>query len=64
VPSDARFAAFRRFLEDHGYTLDRTSGSHHIFTKPGHPAISVPVHRGQVAWVYIRKAEKALGSKF
>lgn len=36
---------FARILERHGWALQRINGSHHIYTKTGHPArISVPVH--------------------
>jgi predicted RNA binding protein YcfA (HicA-like mRNA interferase family) len=31
-------------LEGLGWTLDRISGSHHIYRRPGMPAVSVPVH--------------------
>jgi predicted RNA binding protein YcfA (HicA-like mRNA interferase family) len=30
-----------------GWSLDHIHGSHHIFTKPGHRPISVPVHAGK-----------------
>jgi predicted RNA binding protein YcfA (HicA-like mRNA interferase family) len=34
-----------RLLERHGWHLQRISGSHHIFTKPGEPMhVAVPVH--------------------
>ena len=34
-----------KLLEKHGWTLARTRGSHHIYTKPGQAeTISVPVH--------------------
>ena len=37
---------FCKVLENHGWTLNRTTkSSHFIYTKPGNPAtISVPVH--------------------
>ena len=36
---------FTRLLEDKGWSLRRTKGSHHVYTKEGEPArISVPVH--------------------
>jgi predicted RNA binding protein YcfA (HicA-like mRNA interferase family) len=35
---------FCRALERNGWTLDRVSGSHHIYVKPGSPPVSVPVH--------------------
>lgn len=34
-----------KFLEANGWTLDHITGSHHIYTKPGHPSnVTVPVH--------------------
>jgi predicted RNA binding protein YcfA (HicA-like mRNA interferase family) len=59
VPSPERFAVVRRILEDKGYTLSRITGSHHIFTKPGQPHLSVPVHGGKVKAHYVREAKKA-----
>ncbi len=36
---------FIRLLQQHGWSLVRTNGSHHILTKPGHrERIVVPVH--------------------
>ncbi|MDQ3521273.1 MAG: type II toxin-antitoxin system HicA family toxin [Gemmatimonadota bacterium] len=36
---------FCRVLEQHGWSLLRTQGSHQIYGKPGHEArLSVPVH--------------------
>lgn len=29
-----------------GWTLDRVAGSHHILTKPGRSAVTVPVKKG------------------
>ena len=31
-------------LKRHGWTLDRTRGSHYLFSRPGEPMILVPVH--------------------
>lgn len=37
-----------KLLESEGWKLRRVTGSHHIYTKPGHTAwVSVPVHRNQ-----------------
>ncbi len=37
-----------RLLEQHGWTLRRINGSHHIYGKPGERwIITVPVHRNQ-----------------
>lgn len=34
-----------RLLEEHGWTLMRVQGSHHIYAKPGRSErISVPIH--------------------
>lgn len=30
-----------------GWTLDRTSGSHHVLVREGRRPITVPVHRGR-----------------
>ena len=36
---------FARVLERQGWELRRINGSHHIFTKAGHPVrITVPIH--------------------
>ncbi len=45
-------------LEAAGYTFARAKGSHHSFTKPNHPIIVIPVHRGKVKPVYVRQVEK------
>ncbi len=58
MAAESSFSALRNLLESHGWTLARISGSHHIFTKPGKLPISIPVHRGRVKAVYVRKAEK------
>jgi len=34
-------------LKQNGWTLARTSGSHHIFTKDGYRNVPVPVHGGK-----------------
>jgi predicted RNA binding protein YcfA (HicA-like mRNA interferase family) len=35
---------FCKALERKGWTLDRVSGSHHVYKRPGDPPVSVPVH--------------------
>ena len=35
---------FCKALERAGWELDRISGSHHIYKRPGMPMASVPVH--------------------
>lgn len=60
MPSDVPFRDLRRLLEKHGWTLARISGSHHVFTGPGRPIVSVPVHGGKVRHIYLREAERAV----
>jgi len=37
-----------KLLEEHGWTLLRINGSHHIYGKPGNRArVSVPIHGNQ-----------------
>ena len=33
-----------KILKDHGWVLDRISGSHHIMVKEGKRSIPIPVH--------------------
>jgi len=58
MPGEVRFPEVRRMLEAKGYRLDRVSGSHHIFAKPGCLPQSVPVHGGKVKYGYVRKIER------
>lgn len=60
MPSDVRFADVVRMLRDAGWTLDRVSGSHHMFSKAGESPIVVPVHRKKVKHVYVAKARKII----
>ncbi|MEM6459743.1 MAG: type II toxin-antitoxin system HicA family toxin [Planctomycetota bacterium] len=60
MPSPVPFRVIRKKLEDHGWKLDRTNGSHFIFAKAGSGRITVPVHRNQVKPVYVRLVEKTL----
>ncbi|HEX3654246.1 MAG TPA: type II toxin-antitoxin system HicA family toxin [Pirellulales bacterium] len=58
MASNRRFAEVKKMLERAGYTLARVRGSHHAFTKPNHPIIVIPVHRGKVKAIYVRQIEK------
>ncbi len=40
-PNDVKFQDFILWLEDNGFSLDRISGSHHIFV---HPLFDTPVN--------------------
>lgn len=63
MPSEERFAVVRRLLEKAGWRLDRVSGSHHVFTKPNGPTVSIPVHRGRVKPHYVRQIKEAVGGR-
>jgi len=45
-------------LEAKGYAFERTSGSHHVFGKPGCRPFVLPVHGGKVKPGYVRQIEK------
>ena len=59
MASPVRFAVVPKLLESKGYILDRTSGSHHIFVKPGAAHVNIVVHNKQVKHVYYVKAQQA-----
>lgn len=58
--AEKRFALIRSRLESCGWLLARIRGSHHVFTKPGRLPISIPVHRGKVKAIYVRKVDEIL----
>ena len=58
VASEERFSQVKKLLEKKGYELTRISGSHHIFTKKGSSAISIPVHNGKVKPYYVKQLKK------
>ncbi|WP_035994640.1 type II toxin-antitoxin system HicA family toxin [Leptolyngbya sp. KIOST-1] len=49
-PANARFSDIRKLLEYEGFTLDRVTGSHHIFLKDDITFV-VPVHNNKVKTV-------------
>lgn len=55
MPSEVRFAVVRRRLEQHGWTLIRIKGSHHIFKQEGQRLFNIPVHKGRVKPFYLRE---------
>ncbi len=60
MASEVRFPALRARLESAGWRLERISGSHHVFVKPGWLPISIPVHKNKVKAVYARKIQQIL----
>ncbi|TVQ63931.1 MAG: addiction module toxin, HicA family [Phycisphaerales bacterium] len=60
MPSEVRFAEIRKLLEKHGWSLDRIRGSHHVFVKPGHRSIPIPVNKGRVDHHYLEWIKKII----
>ncbi|WP_439638148.1 type II toxin-antitoxin system HicA family toxin [Spirulina sp.] len=53
-PQNATFSDIRKILEQEGFTLDRITGSHHIFTKDDVTFV-VPVHNNKVKTIYVKR---------
>lgn len=53
-PHDAAFEEIKTILGNHGYKLERITGSHHIFTKPYCKSYNLPVHNGKIKKLYIK----------
>jgi predicted RNA binding protein YcfA (HicA-like mRNA interferase family) len=41
-PANVRFQEIQKLLEQYGFRLERVTGDHYIFRKPGFRPISVP----------------------
>jgi predicted RNA binding protein YcfA (HicA-like mRNA interferase family) len=63
MPSPVRFAEIKRLFNRHGWTLDRTAGSHYVFKSPTGQIYPVPVHNGLVNHVYFRAIKKLLAER-
>ena len=55
VRNDITFDELFRYLRYHGYSCDRSRGSHAIFEKNG-DVLVIPVHYKHVKPVYIRES--------
>ncbi|WP_058999495.1 type II toxin-antitoxin system HicA family toxin [Leptolyngbya sp. NIES-2104] len=53
-PNNATFSDIRKLLEQEGFTLDRITGSHHIFVKDEITFV-VPVHNNKVKTIYVKR---------
>lgn len=53
-PNNATFSDIRKLLEQEGFLLDRTTGSHHVFTKDEITFV-VPVHNNRVKTIYVKR---------
>jgi len=54
MAGEMRLPEALKMLKAKGYFLHRTSGSHHVFKKPGVGMFVMPVHHGKVKPVYVR----------
>ena len=53
-PNNVTFAQIRKLLEQEEFTLERITGSHHVFKK-GSITFVVPVHNNKVKIVYVKR---------
>lgn len=53
-PNNATFDQIRKLLEQENFTLERITGSHHVFRK-GATIFIVPVHKNKVKAVYVKR---------
>jgi predicted RNA binding protein YcfA (HicA-like mRNA interferase family) len=58
--NNARFNDICKLLELEGFSLDRITGSHHIF-KRNDIILVIPVHNKKVKSVYIRRVLEIIG---
>jgi len=60
-PNNATFAQIKKLLEQEGFTLERITGSHHVFRKEA-TIFVVPVHKNKVKTVYVRRVVEIIES--
>jgi predicted RNA binding protein YcfA (HicA-like mRNA interferase family) len=53
-PNNVTFANIRKLLELKGFTLNRVTGSHHVFQK-NETIFVIPVHKNRVKTVYVKR---------
>ncbi len=63
-PKNIRFFEIERLLSEYGFYLERSSGSHHIFTDD-RKAITIPAHNKKqfILEVYVKKILKIIGEE-
>ena len=61
-PNNGKFSDICKLLELEGFSLDRITGSHHIF-KRNDVILVIPVHNKKVKSVYIRRVLEIIGEK-
>ncbi len=63
LPAEMRFGEIKSILFFLGYEINRTRGSHFIFTKAGFDAIIIPVHHNKVKRVYLLDIKRELANQ-
>ena len=58
-PKGATFNDVRTLLIQHGFQLERVTGSHHIFSRPD-ATFAIPVKANRVKSAYVRQVIKLL----
>lgn len=53
-PHNVTFAQIRKLLEQENFTLERVTGSHHVFRRDA-TIFVVPVHKNKVKAVYVKR---------
>ncbi len=53
-PKNVTFADVRKLLLQEGFSLERITGSHHVF-KRNEITFAIPVHKNRVKSVYVKR---------
>lgn len=53
-PKDVSFSDIRKLLEQENFSLERITGSHHIFKKES-VIFVIPVHHNKVKTIYVKR---------
>jgi predicted RNA binding protein YcfA (HicA-like mRNA interferase family) len=61
-PKSATFEDVRTLLTQEGFTLDRVTGSHHIFRRAGIIFV-IPVHANRVKSIYVERVVELIEGK-
>ena len=60
-PNNVTFAQIRKLLEQENFTLERITGSHHVFRREA-TIFVVPVHKNKVKAVYVKRVIEIIES--
>lgn len=55
-----KFKDLCKYAENKGWTLQRTSGSHHIYAKPGKRPVPLQKHSKEIEGAYLKMILKQL----